>query len=185
MQSANFPASILSIKKAAITAATLLLTAGCAAPQAVNEAGPPSATATAAETAVAEPAATSPAQYPAVVGEDPYGDMLVIPARGAVKAGDSMPVTGGTLPPGTTVTVYGAEPMAMPSYDAANDMYHAVGDLVVITEKLTVVTDAEGKYAVELPIGATLAPQQLHIYAEASQPAANGGTAMMRTAFVE
>lgn len=75
--------------------------------------------------------------------------------------------------------------MAMPSYDAANDMYHAVGDLVVITEKLTVVTDAEGQYAVDLPIGAHLLPQQLHVYAEASVPAANGSTASMRTAFIE
>lgn len=185
MQSLHIHASVSLIKKAALTAAALLLTAGCAAPQTASEANSPSATAAAAESTVAEPAATELAQYPAVVEEDPYGDMLVIPAGGAVKAGESMPVTGGTLPPGTTVTVYGAEPMGMPSYDAANDMYHAVGDLVVITEKLTAVTDDKGHYTVDLPIGAHLVPQQLHVYAEASAPAANGGTASMRTASIE
>lgn len=119
MQSLHIHASVSLIKKAAVTAAALLLTAGCAAPQTASEANSPSATAAAAESTVAEPAATELAQYPAVVEEDPYGDMLVIPAGGVVKAGESMPVTGGTLPPGTTVTVYGAEPMGMPSYDAA------------------------------------------------------------------
>lgn len=49
------------------------------------------------------------------------------------------------------------------------------------SQKITAVTDAEGNYALELPIPADLGLPTLDIYMEASAPAASGGTAVMQS----
>lgn len=175
---------ISRLTKAAVAGgALLLLAAGCAAtPQAAPDAGSPSPSATSVTATPSQSMQPSQAQYPAA---DPYGEMLVIPVRGAVKAGESMPVTGGTLPPGTTVTVYGAQLMAMPSYDAANDMYHQVGEQILITDRVTAVTNAEGGYELNLPFPAGTPAQQVDIIVESSAPSNTGATGSLLRAAVE
>ena len=86
----------------------------------------------------------------------------------SVKAGSSIRVTGGTYAPGVSVKIYGAQLMAMPSYDAANDMYHQVGEQVLLTETITVVTNEKGQFDAQLLIPAGTAPQQIDIISETS-----------------
>lgn len=93
---------------------------------------------------------------------DPFGYRLVAGSH-EVAAGSSLRVTGGTYEPGTSIQVYGAQQMAMPSYDAANDMYHQVGDEVKLTEVLTVVANDKGQFDIQLPIPSGTAPQLLNI----------------------
>ena len=91
---------------------------------------------------------------------DPHGERLVAPQE--VKAGTALHVSGGTYAPGTTITVYAAEPMAPPTMNASGNWEQA-GDEVYITEKMTAVADAQGNFDVDLMIPATVAPHMINI----------------------
>lgn len=181
-------------KSAALVAAAAaaLLTVGCgAAPQALSDPASAStrasiaASGNATDTAADTDSATMDPDQRDDGGDPPYSSQLVVPNHRFVKAGELIPVTGGTYQPGTTITIYAGEPVPY-TYDEANDMYTPTGDVVVITDKLTVVTDSEGKFSVTLPLPANLVPQQrVDIYAEASAPAANGSPLAMTPVSVQ
>jgi hypothetical protein len=143
--------------------ASLLLTTGCAATSvkaAEAPAAPASALATAAPTRTAETSApaqyTMPYEFDALAYADPMG----------TKAGESMRVTGGTMKPGAIATVYVSQLMAMPSYNAANDMYYQVGEQVKLTTPVVVTVDEKGQYDIQIPIPAGTAPQEVNVISE-------------------
>lgn len=169
--------STFPFKKAAFAAAavaTLLIT-GCSAPSAepASSSTPTSASAAASAT----PSPTNDSGMPASALAAPGATMDPIPgSAGAadadwplnvgsstVKSGSELRVFGATLTPGSVVKIYGAQQMAMPSYDAANDMYHQVGDEVILTSTISATVDANGKYDTKLLIPAGTAPQLLNI----------------------
>lgn len=164
MQRLNFTPGFSRLTKSALaTGALLLLATGCAASGASGAASDaPSVSSSSAAAATAAPISTPTMSAPALPAEDPYGWPLVASTQ-AVKAGDTIRVTGGTLPPGEEVKVYAAKLMAMPSYDAANDMYHQVGEQIPISETISAVTDAEGKYSLDLLIPAGTVPQEFDL----------------------
>lgn len=170
--------STFPLKKAAFAAAaaaTLLVT-GCSAP---SESSPASTSAptSASAAASATPSPTSDSGMPASALAAPGATMDPVPgSAGAadadwplnvgsstVKAGSELRVYGAGLTPGSVVKVYGAQQMAMPSYDAKNDMYHQVGEEVILTATISATVDANGKYDTKLLIPAGTAPQLLNI----------------------
>jgi hypothetical protein len=161
------------LKKSLMVAgvASLLLTTGCAATSAKTAeapAAPASASAIAAPTQTAATSAaaqyTMPFEFDSLAYADPMG----------TKAGESMRVTGGTMKPGAVATVYVAELMAMPSYNAANDMYYQVGEQVKLTEPVVVTVDEKGQYDIEIPIPAGIPPQQVNVISELTGVAPGG-----------
>lgn len=106
--------------------------------------------------------AMTPAERDAMFAaqNDPHAERLVAPNE--VKAGTALHVSGGTYAPGTTITVYAAEPMAAPTQDAEGN-WQQVGDEVYITEKMTATADAKGNFDVDLMIPAGTAPHMINI----------------------
>lgn len=159
------------VKKSLLVAgvASLLLVTGCASNSApAAESLAPSVT----ETASASSAPTE-ADTPATVATqsaapayDPHTFDSLVYADQSVKAGESLRVTGGGIAPNVTGVVYLQQLMPMPSYDAANDMYHAVGEAVKLSAPFPITTNAEGKYDIQLPVPADLAPQQVDVIVE-------------------
>lgn len=96
---------------------------------------------------------------------DPHAERLVAPQQ--VKAGMPLHVSGGTYAPGTTITVYAAEPMAAPTMNAEGN-WEQVGDEVIITEKMTATADAKGNFDVDLMIPATVAPHMVNVMGNSS-----------------
>ena len=149
--------------------ASLLLTTGCAATS-VKAAEVPSAPES-ASTPASAPATEAPTKSvetgPPAEYDMPYDfSSLVYADSMGTKAGESMRVTGGTMKPGAVATVYVAQLMAMPSYDAANDMYHQVGEQVKLTTPVSVTVNEKGEYDIKIPIPAGIAPQQVDVIAE-------------------
>lgn len=91
----------------------------------------------------------------------PFSSRLV--SAQSVKAGSSIRVTGGTYEPGVSVQIYVAQLMAMPSYDAANDMYHQVGEQIHLTETVTATTNEKGQFEIQILIPAGTAPQPVDV----------------------
>jgi hypothetical protein len=159
MKTLKAAGSIIPIKAALVAgAAALLMTAGCAAPQATSDtpsgSGSPSAAVSAAETAVTEAAAPVP-----------YLDnpTFSLPSRGVVKAGEPLRVTGSGITPGVVITIYGAELV----------MSNAAKDQKDITERVTFVASADGNYSVDLLFPEGLAPGPIWINAEFGAPPAD------------
>ena len=151
---------------AVAVAATFLMT-GCAAPNAgsaPSSAASPAVESSAASSTPSASAATETptVQAPAAQPARSYEDRLSVGSY-FVKAGENLHVYGGTMEPGIVVQVYAAQQMAMPSYDAANDMYHQVGDEVKVTETVTATVDAKGQFDVDLLIPAGTPPQLLNV----------------------
>lgn len=151
---------------AAAAAAALLMT-GCAGPSV--ESAPSSSASPAVEGLSASPAPSTPAATatatPATPAAQParsYRDRLSVGSY-FVKAGENLHVYGGTMEPGIVVQVYAAQQMAMPSYDAANDMYHQVGDEVKVTETVSATINAQGQFDLDLLIPAGTPPQLLNV----------------------
>jgi hypothetical protein len=148
-----------------------LLLAGCAGSP---EASPAETTAptTAATTGTTQAAAASAAPsgdaaYQAYLANSLFETRLFVD-QGGTRAGESIRVTGGTYAPGTTVEVRASQIMAMPSYDAENDMYHQVGEQIHITDVVVVTADAEGKFDTQLQIPAGTPAQQIDVWSKAS-----------------
>lgn len=164
-----------TFKKAvfAVAATATLLLTGCAGatsePAASTSASPSVDASVAAADPSAAPVSSIPASALAQGGQTAaqqmtpsYQDRLAVGSF-TIKAGENLHVYGGTLEPGTVVKVYGAQQMAMPSYDAANDMYHQVGDEVKLTDTVTATVDAKGVYDVQLLIPAGTPAQLVNI----------------------
>lgn len=175
---------------AVAVAATFLMT-GCSVPASSNPATT-SASASDSATASSAPSPANDSGMPASALAAPGATMDPIPgSAGAadadwplnvggstVKAGSELRVYGAGLAPGSVVKIYGAQQMAMPSYDAANDMYHQVGDEVILTNTISATVDANGKYDTKLLIPAGTAPQLLNIVLV---DAAGGGNLVQTT----
>lgn len=155
------------LKKAAyaVAATAALLMTGCAGPTAGSGASPSPTieTSSIAETPSASAAPlASTGQTPVQSMAPSYEDRLAVGSY-LIKAGANLHVYGGTLDPGTTVQVYAAQQMAMPSYDAANDMYHQVGDEIKLSDTVTATVDAKGTFDVQLLIPAGTPAQTINI----------------------
>ena len=140
------------------------MTTGCAATSvkaAEASAAPASASGTAAPTQTAEASAT-PKVAATFAGNF---DSLIDSSPMGVKAGESLQVTGGTIKPGATATVYIAQLMAMPSQDATG-MWHQVGDQIKIGKPVVVTVDEKGQYNVQVPVPAGTAPQEVDVILE-------------------
>lgn len=158
-------------KKAAFAvavAATFLMT-GCAAPSA--ESAPTNAAKPAVEGSAtssdpsASPVSSIPASATPTAAQQVtrnYEDRLSVGSY-FIKAGENLHVYGGTMQPGIKVQVYAAQQMAMPSYDAKNDMYHQVGDEVRVTKTVTATVNDKGQFDVDLLIPAGTPPQLLNV----------------------
>jgi hypothetical protein len=96
----------------------------------------------------------------------PFSSRLV--AETVFKAGSNLRVSGGGYKPGVSVGIFIAQLMPMPSYDAANDMYHQVGEQVHLSKTVTVVTNKQGQFDIQFPVPAGIAPQQVDIISEAT-----------------
>lgn len=153
---------------AVAVAATFLMT-GCAAPSAgpapSNAASPTvEGTGTSSDPS-ASPGTGAPASAVATPAQQVsrnYEDRLSVD-RYLIKAGENLHVYGGTMTPGIKVQVYAAQQMAMPSYDAKNDMYHQVGNEVKVTKTVTATVNAKGQFDVDLLIPAGTPPQLLNV----------------------
>lgn len=173
----------------AVAAAATLLVTGCSAPASSS---PATTSSSASASATAIPSPTNDSGMPASALAAPGATMDPIPgSAGAadadwplnvgsstVKAGSELRVYGAGLAPGSVVKIYGAQQMAMPSYDAANDMYHQVGDEVILTNTISATVDSKGKYDTKLLIPAGTAPQLLNIVLV---DAAGGGNLVQTT----
>ena len=159
--------------------ASLLLTTGCAATS-VKSSEVPSApeSASTAASASATEAPTKPVETGAPAEHVvPYDfSSLVYADPTGTKAGESMRVTGGTMKPGAVATVYVAQLMAPPSYNAANDTYYSVGEQVKLTTPVSVTVNEKGQYDIEIPIPADIAPQPVDVIAEVAGAEAGSPT---------
>jgi hypothetical protein len=165
MQDKRIMASVFKKSLLVAGVASLLLTTGCAATSvkaAEVSTAPASASGTTAPTKTAEASAT-PKVAATFAGNF---DSLIDTSAMGVKAGESLRVTGGTIKPGAKATVYIAQLMAMPSYDAANDMYRQVGEQVKIGKPVVVTVNAKGQYDVQVPVPAGTAPQEVDVILE-------------------
>jgi hypothetical protein len=140
----------------------LLLTTGCASTPGTGAAqsttGTADTTTTAAPASTAAPTAASAASAQA---SRKYAERLVLGAT-SVKAGGSLPVSGGTLKPGTKVKVYAAQQMVA-TYNPATDMWGSAQGEVLLSNTATAVVDAQGHYDVQLVIRAGTPHQTFNV----------------------
>lgn len=199
--------SLFAKSATAVGIASLLFLTGCAsstpAPNAADTAAPSvSATATATETAAAEieldpivTAGMTPeqlenykkevAKFKAMTPEEmeayneanngPFSSRLV--AAQTAPIGGTVRVSGGSYAPGNTIKVQGFQLMPMPSYDAANDMYHQVGEQIPLTSEVIATANEQGQFDIQLPVPAGIAPQQMDIIGQVD----DGTATLVRT----
>lgn len=105
----------------------------------------------------------------------PFSSRLV--AAQTAPIGGTVRVSGGSYTPGNTIKVQGFQLMPMPSYDAANDMYHQVGEQIPLTSEVVATANEQGQFDIQLPVPAGIAPQQMDIIGQVD----DGTATLVRT----